>query len=618
MERALEFEKFRNIGFDKKEKLVLNNSLEKGRMGNLVIVVGANNSGKSNVLDAIAEFKDKKLSAKDTTMLSYNEADRHPSLTLRVKDGEEVYSYKLTYNDATIRYPESKLDYSAVKKEDEKTLGIILDVFKEHGLNDSYQVLQNLEKLKKTDNISEIEEVDNNLANIIKSLKSNSRSNIYGSYRYAWDSIYNRCQNNRHFSDSRNQSKDEIIEKVFSNKYGISFFPNIYKYSEIQISDKDLKVNVSHMSDSYFFKAVFSAIDFKFKDIDNAYAMFNKHGNKGILKDLEDKINDKLKPIAKSFNDLYSFEKEVYKFEIDLESENIFFTMKRGMQSIILDYQSTGFKWFFNLYFNLLCSNALKCGDIVLMDEPATNLHVKGQQELRAFLKDFAIRNDITIVLATHSPFLIDIDYLDELRVVSMDNNISHICNDFSTIDAEDPDSLKPIKEALTVNNNHLYDPDTKVVFVEGITDYNYMVAFKKMFNNDGIVFLPIQGVGKYGSTDFKDRQKDISKRLIKIKKHSPILMVDGDSAGKSMKKTNDESELTVFALTDVKAEFKTIESLFSATDLKNLGIEIEAGKYVKQSSLSALFKTFDIHNKEISEETVQNFKLLFDYILDL
>ena len=289
--------------------------------------------------------------------------------------------------------------------------------------------------------------------------------------------------------------------------------------------------------------------------------------------------------------------------------------MKRGEQSIVLDYQSTGFKWFFNLYFNLLCTNTLKAGDIVLMDEPATNLHVKGQQELRVFLKNFAIKNDITIVLATHSPFLIDMDYLDELRVVTMNNNVSCISNDFSTIDTDDPDSLKPIKEALTVANHTLYDPDKKVVFVEGITDYNYMVAFKKKFKNEDIVFLPIRGIGKYGSKEFEDKQKEISKRLIKIKKHSPILMVDGDNAGKSMKKTNNDSALTVFTLTEVKPEFKTIENLFSETDQKDLGLITKDGKYVKHSSKSSLFKSFYINTKTLSRDTEENFKLLFNHI---
>ena len=51
MERSLRIESYRNIGFkDEKshrERLVINNSLKKGELGDLVILIGANNSGKS-------------------------------------------------------------------------------------------------------------------------------------------------------------------------------------------------------------------------------------------------------------------------------------------------------------------------------------------------------------------------------------------------------------------------------------------------------------------------------------------------------------------------------------------------------------------------------------------
>ena len=159
------------------------------------------------------------------------------------------------------------------------------------------------------------------------------------------------------------------------------------------------------------------------------------------------------------FNKLYFIEDATYAFKIDLESEKIFFSLFRGEQTISLDYQSTGFRWFFNLFFNLLNSTDLNPGDIIIMDEPATHLHVQGQKELRVFLKDFAIKNDITIVIATHSPFLIDLDYLDELRVIVNKENISSIENNFAAVNENDPDSLLPIKESLTVENHILVNP---------------------------------------------------------------------------------------------------------------------------------------------------------------
>ena len=143
MERALEFEKFRNMGFNNKnEKLVLNYSLEKGKMGNLIIVVGANNSGKSNVLDALTEFSKRKLTNKDLTTLSYTPLDRHPSLTLCAKDGGDVYYYKLTADTSKncIGYPKPQFDAENVKKEAVKTLGSLLKSLAEYGLKDEWQI----------------------------------------------------------------------------------------------------------------------------------------------------------------------------------------------------------------------------------------------------------------------------------------------------------------------------------------------------------------------------------------------------------------------------------------------------------------------------------------------
>ena len=61
MERILQIDKYRNLGFKQKARLVLNTSLEKGKMGNLIVMVGANNSGKSNVLDALISFGKQKI-----------------------------------------------------------------------------------------------------------------------------------------------------------------------------------------------------------------------------------------------------------------------------------------------------------------------------------------------------------------------------------------------------------------------------------------------------------------------------------------------------------------------------------------------------------------------------
>lgn len=199
-----------------------------------------------------------------------------------------------------------------------------------------------------------------------------------------------------------------------------------------------------------------------------------------------------------------------------------------------------------------------------------------------------------------------------------MEKNKAQIDNDFATINIDDPDSLLSVKNALTVSNHILLDPDVKVVFVEGITDYNYMIAFKKLLKRDDLVFLPIRGVGKFGSEGFKDKQLAISKRLIQIRKHGPILMVDSDGAGNAMKKTNKDSELNVFSLADVDVAFRDIETLFTEADLKKLEIVNDNGKIEKHSITSSIFKTHISPDFKFSKNTQNNFEKLFNYIDNL
>jgi ABC-type multidrug transport system ATPase subunit len=280
---------------------------------------------------------------------------------------------------------------------------------------------------------------------------------------------------------------------------------------------------------------------------------------------------------------------------------------------MVLDNQSTGFRYFFDLFFYLQ-SGQISAGDIFVMDEPAINLHPSAQKELRVFLKEFAYSNNITILLASHSPFLIDLNHLDELRIIENKDNVVRIHNCFTAVNYGDPDSLLPIKEALTVENHILVNPEKTVVFVEGITDYNYLTAFKLLFENEDIIFLLINGVGSD-----ENHCKEISKRLLKIRKDA-IVLVDNDTAGKRMKEINAEnSELKVVSLADIDENFKEIESLFSNADLKKSELIDGNGEFCKHASTSAVFKKRLANDSSyITDETRNNFKKLFEKLKEI
>lgn len=626
-ERSLRIEAFRNIGFKdgkpRRERLVLNGSLKKGELGNLLIVIGANNSGKSNVLDALRVLGDKQISERDVTDLQFDADEcKKPKISLFARDEgdkEDKYAYIREFEkDDTVVVPNvEEKEYECTYSNKETILNDISSLAEnERHFLCNFNDIQKLKNEFSSVNSSEMsDEIFCDLASRIFEILDKYEK--YTNELYYWDEFKNRISRRDIVKDwfQKNYAKQDNIDKLnslFKEEYGYNFIPKILSYKEKPISNYDLNVEYDAIENNPFFMALFKSIGEDVSIVQNAHKELSLRKNMSKMKTLTKKLSDKLKVVSDKFNKLYYLDQSRYKFEIDLQEEKIHFCLYKGDQGILIDYQSTGFRWFFNLFFNLLNSTELEAGDIIMMDEPATNLHVKGQRELRIFLKEFAIQNDITIIIVTHSPFLVDMDNLDELRIVVNENNISHVENVFSAISQNDPDSLQPIKESLTIENHILVNPDETVIFVEGITDYNYLTAFKKLFEKKGITFLPINGVG--GN---ETECKKTSSELIRIRKHNPILLADNDDAGWLMKKVNEtDSALKVYTLGDVDKKFKTIESLFAQEDLQKFNLLDENGLFVKHASTSTVFKNQIQKNSDsISKATKDNFEKLFKYL---
>lgn len=619
MERKITLSKFRNIGLEKPEKFIINNAIEKDKIGDLVILIGTNNSGKSNVLDAIAEFSTKKIDRRDVTTLSFEPEDRIPELSFEVNDDEYKGVCKLVYGKEPQYFVETKkndLDQFSESDYDNALIDLIR-VLRERG----YET-RHLEEIFDGTVISTKEHL-NEIFNIFDEFYGGNNF-IYGGNRRGNDFVSNICNgysDNLIISSYKSKRHKDVLSdanQYFQTKYGIPFIPTIYRYVEERISNNDMLTTPQNLNNNSFFKAIFKAIGMNIEEINAAYAQFNEFHNKASLTKINNKINKNIGKLNDEFNKLYFADNDKYKFSIELDTNSIAFSMARGDDAdpIMIEYQSTGFRWFFNLYFKFLCGEKLRIGDIVIMDEPATNLHPQGQIELRRFMKEFAIRNGITFIIATHSPFLIDTDYYDELRVVSMSNNKTNIENLFSAVNVDDPDSLLPIKESLTIKQNVLYDYDTQVVWVEGITDYNYLTLFKKLLDIKNIAFIPFKGVG--GSDA---EQTEIIKRLKGIKFPKKMILVDGDKAGLSFKKkcvgTCFESRVvTIGDLSTDSKKFKEIEDLFSISDKKKYSsLQEESDDFKKSKYTSIMKKT--CNSDGFTTETKNNFKELFKLLTE-
>ena len=600
--RQFRMTNYRNIGVDGEERLIINRSSKTGELGDLTIIVGPNNSGKSNIMAAIRAY----------VKQSYTDADipewpvggtRVPKVSFEVgapditPNYDEVDGHHL-YVGTLQEYAGRTAGINAENLESVIMSNVKNPVFVEGGMmvesKDISTIGQKLSNSAKTD-------AERIVRDICLELPK----------KVGWAKTFVFSMDGRISA----HNDDEPVTGVGTFK--------VYNYdSDINFSQKDLVCDP--LNPNKFCSNMLNSIGISKSEVANYYDAYNKMKTKEVLRKIEDVINEKLEPVSERFNSMYYSDGVGYRFKVYLESNSMELNISKGNKTLKLDNQSTGFKWFFNFFFGLLQGYPLESGDIILMDEPATGLHVSGQIELRRFLKEFAVKNQVSFVIATHSPFLIDCDHLDEVRVVTRDENgLSHIENNFLTVDSEDSsrdsDKMDSILGALTVGRHIILPPDSRVVFVEGITDYNYLTAFKHLFGIEGITFLPIGGVKK----------EHLASKLRRIAS-DPILIVDSDKAGYIAKEKdgNGKKGIDVIALSDIDPSFMrdinqdnyksctegargfTIEDLFSKADFENIVGDS------KESNQSAVIKTYiSVYGPRFSEETKTNFRKVFDYL---
>ncbi|GAA7471630.1 hypothetical protein MMM100_08930 [Helicobacter pylori] len=362
-------------------------------------------------------------------------------------------------------------------------------------------------------------------------------------------------------------------------------------------------------------------------------SLITKEFNK-LLAIAEDSSQDsyQLKIHVRHNNKFYDYSKKSTAYEIKLEIHDCRKSHDHN-EPIILSQQSTGFQWAFNFMFGFLYNwgshFSLNENIIYVMDEPATHLSVPARKEFRKFLKEYAHKNHVTFVLATHDPFLVDTDHLDEIRIVEKETEGSVIKNSFNyplNNASKDSDALDKIKCSLGVGQHVFHNPQKhRIIFVEGITDYCYLSAFKLYFNKHNpqykdnpipFTFLPISGL--------KNNPNDMEKTIQKLCEldNNPIVLIDDDikdgsdpqrAKSEQFKNANKEMHdpIKILQLSKCNKKFKQIEDCFSANDRK---------KYAKNKhmELAMAFKTRLLYSGKddvMSEETKENFQKLFEWI---
>jgi len=169
----------------------------------------------------------------------------------------------------------------------------------------------------------------------------------------------------------------------------------------------------------------------------------------------------------------------------------------------LLNRRAEGFKWTFSFIVNFAAETqrAELKEAILLLDEPARNLHPTQQAGISDLLKNLAGSNQV--LYATHSPFMI-FDYTPgNLLVVELDRK-THLSKIFYEYWKADDATLTPILYGLSkglvdsITDREVGNNSRPLIIVETMSDTLYLNAFDKFLQDPNISMNPLNVVPAY------------------------------------------------------------------------------------------------------------------------
>ena len=283
------------------------------------------------------------------------------------------------------------------------------------------------------------------------------------------------------------------------------------------------------------------------------------------------------------------------------------------------EQRSKGFQWFLSFYLRLNAEQAET--KVILIDEPGLYLHSKAQKDV---LKVFEILSDESqVIISTHSPYLIDAQRLDRVRLILKDDQTGTRIENKIHKDA-DSETLTPIMTAIGLDISSGFSmAGKKNVLFEGISDYYFMQGLREHTKGNKANFIPCVGAQKI---------PQLVSLLIGWDLEF-LAVLDNDSEGKRIAKELSEKlsiEQDRIIFISEKNGF-AVEDLFTHEDFNNYVLEEPIHEdaatsnsiFLKENRLDKvlLAKTFfekmkdDKSNIKLSKETIEAFKEVFDKI---
>lgn len=226
----------------------------------------------------------------------------------------------------------------------------------------------------------------------------------------------------------------------------------------------------------------------------------------------------------------------IFDFQADGNHFRINVSDKQRPEHIELEGRSRGLQWFFSFFLVFLVETKEEHNNtILLLDEPGLSLHPIAQYDLAKFFRKLS--EDNQLLYTSHSPFLVDMDNLANVKAVYVDseNGRTKVSSNLRYNETDAEKSIYPVHAALGLTVSDTLLLGCKPILVEGPSDQIYLNLIKRFLIGNGdlkyskeIVFIPTGGIRG---------MSPVSKLVASRDNDLPIVILDSDKAGEDFQK---------------------------------------------------------------------------------
>lgn len=571
----------------------------------VTILAGKNESGKSSILEALEDFDTDKEIRKSAIPI-HNESSK-PEIIITFNVEKNIVNEILK----TIEFGEN-IDSDmtlTIKKEFPNTYSL-----DEESLNDFDIDAKDFTRLHKElkEALIEIDSIHQFPIEILEKLDI-SKSEFETYYNNAKQSIEGITDETIkvEFQDLLEFVKMnfELCEKIFTFKEKFitefkKYIPNFILFSSFDDKVPN-KIPFSELKTNNIIKDLTDISDLNIELIKPDAVDRNKKKHKK-------EVNIKLREDYETF-----WTQDASNLSIDWDSTHLSFWIEENDDFYEPEIRSKGRQWHLAFYIRVTARSKEEIPNIILIDEPGLFLHATAQKDILG--KIDACASNAPIIFSTHSPYLIDSNKLNRLRLITRtDDEGTKITKLHAGADKE---TLTPILTAIGEDVSIGIKTDKKnSIVVEGISDYFYFHSFKQIINhNKGLNIVPCTG----GKTPIYVGSILFGWGI------NPVFCLDSDKSGNGIKKELYEKlGIEEKQIINVIPSGGAIEDIFTKEDFKKYILEAETNYevsnslYLKENKKDKvlLAKNFyemvengNISRDKLENETIKNINYIFE-----